>query len=625
MEASRTPLFLDFETYFDDTYSLKQLPIPNYILDPRYETILCAVKEGSRPAYIVDGPDFPAFLRQYDPSKTTTVTFNSLFDNSILAWRYRFIPARMIDAMGMARALRGHILPGASLEVVAKTLGLGEKGKALLKVKGMHRAEIMAAGLWPEFCGYAMQDVDLAAKIFLSLYTEFPAPERRFMDMVLRCAVEPRFVADIELLKQHLQTVRDDKATLLTKSGVKVEDLMSTDKFKEILENLGIAIQYKTTPTGRTAPAFAKTDAFMEELSMHEDPTVQALAAARLGHKSTIEETRTEKLLSIGSLPWAQGGGTLPVPLRYGAAHTHRLAGDWGINMQNLPTQRGSKGKSKLRHSLCAPSGHKVVTADLGQIEARLVAWICGATTLLKQFADNLDPYAKLAEAIFGYPVDRKKQIIEGFIGKTGILGLGYGCGSTKFFNMVIIMARANAMDLGTMWTQILAEKSVSAYRRVNYQIPQGWKTLDRALATAWLGKTAPVSFGPGGCITIARGRVIGPDGFALRYARPRAEGGELWFSYGRFSHKIYGAKVLENIIQFLARQIIRNAAIRLWDLGYQFKLQAHDELVFIVPDADVDNAKKIIHTEMTRRPSWALDLPLKADVGVGQSYGEAK
>ena len=150
---------------------------------------MCAVKEDMGAPYIVDGPDFPAFIAQFDPAKTTTVTYNALFDNSILAWRYGFVPNRMLDAMGMARALRGHKLPGASLEVVARTLELGEKGKTLLKVKGMNRAQIIAAGLWPEFKDYALQDVDLCAKIFFHLYHEFPAEERRFMDLVLRCTI----------------------------------------------------------------------------------------------------------------------------------------------------------------------------------------------------------------------------------------------------------------------------------------------------------------------------------------------------------------------------------------------------------------------------------------------------
>ena len=67
------------------------------------------------------------------------------------------------------------------------------------------------------------------------------------------------------------------------------------------------------------------------------------------------------------------------------------------------------------------------------------------------------------------------------------------------------------------------------------------------------------------------------------------------------------------------------HAALRIADRGYKFKLQSHDELVFIVDDKDVDNAEKIIHEEMVRRPSWAPDLPLTASIGHGQSYGDAK
>jgi DNA polymerase I-like protein with 3'-5' exonuclease and polymerase domains len=75
------------------------------------------------------------------------------------------------------------------------------------------------------------------------------------------------------------------------------------------------------------------------------------------------------------------------------------------------------------------------------------------------------------------------------------------------------------------------------------------------------------------------------------------------------------------------------NAALRIRDRGrhtdapyaFRFVLQAHDELVFIVPDELLDVAKQIIHGEMTRPPSWGKDIPLVADVGVGKSYGEAK
>lgn len=627
-------LFLDFETYYAQDYSLSSMPTPSYILDPRFEVIMCAVKEDTKPGFIVDGPDFGKFIAGYDPDDTVTVTFNSLFDNSILAWEYGWVPSLMIDSMGMARALRGHELTGASLAKVAPYLGLGEKGGDLVKVKGMNRQAIRDAGLWTNFCRYALQDNTLNAGIFFTLAPEFPKAERDVMDLVLRCAIEPTFRIDVDMLRKHLEGVKVEKAALLAQSGVELGELMSTAKFAKALTELGVTIEYKTSPTGNSIPAFAKTDQFMADLGEHVDIRVQAMAAARLGHKSTIEETRAEKLIEIATLPWGNyrdgnprkyaGGGTMPVPLRYSAAHTHRLGGDWGLNLQNLPTHRGSKGKSKLRNGLVVAPGHKAITADLGQIEARLSGWICGASTLMQQFAEKKDPYAILGSAIFGFVVDRKIHIPQGFIGKTGILGLGYGCGPDHFFDMVVKMARAAELDLEGLWTPELAKKAVNTYRTLHHQIPTGWRTLDFILSTAWLGKSGPVRFGP---VTIGHGYVLLPNGMYLRYADPRVDikTGEKWYTYGRQHHKLYGAKFLENIVQALARIVVMNAALRIRDRGYKFRMQGHDELVFIVPDADVDNAKLIIHEEMVRRPSWGPDLPLTADIGMGNSYGECK
>ena len=309
----------------------------------------------------------------------------------------------------------------------------------------------------------------------------------------------------------------------------------------------------------------------------------------------------------------------LPMPMRYGGAHTHRLSGDWSMNCQNLP--RGSK----LRCALLAPPGHTVVVCDLAQIEARLVAWICGERRLLQQFIDQLDPYAIMGEAIFGYKVDPKVHKIERFIGKGAILGLGYGMGAEKFFDQVGKQGRAMDIDVSNVWTPELAKKSVDTYRRKYNQIPQKWRTLDWILQGPWLHKhVGPAKFGP--CL-ISYGKVEGPGGLCLEYDDPKRAmpEDELTYRYGKFTHKIYGAKCLENIVQFLARIIVMNAALRLRDRGLRFLLQAHDELVFIVPNETLDNAKKIVHEEMTRRPSWAPDLPVTAEVGSGPSYGEAK
>lgn len=666
-------IFLDAETYYDRDYSLRKMPTPNYILDPRFELQMLAVKVDDKPHEIIDGPDVPAFLAAHDPAVTTTVTFNSLFDNSLLAWRYGWVPHTMLDAMGMARAMLGHQLTNFSLRHVAEHLGLGAKGTALNQMMGKRRDQIIAEGLWPAFCQYALQDNYLCEQIFLRLFPDFPWAERRIMDLVIRCCVEPRFRVDTTMLEQHLIDVRAEKAQLLCDAGnIDVKTIMSTPKFKAALEARGIEVAMKVSPTtGKETPAFAKTDEFMEQLQEHSDPVVAAMACARLGHKSTLEETRTEKLLSIATLPWVTPDvqatarraialefdpalteghfppptiPLMPVPLRYGGAHTHRLSGEWKMNMQNMPSSRNKK--SKLRASLIAGPDETIVTCDLSQIEARIVAWICGCTRLVDEFANNKDPYSLLGADIFGIPgMNRKAKDaagkllyeIEGFIGKTGILGLGYGCGKDNFDTMVTRTARSMKLDISQKYTRLIGDKAVDTYRTRYSEIPRAWLILNQIIQNAWLSGGSQVKFGP---VIISYGNVLLPSGLSLRYADPRMvvndEGRhEFRYRYGKFWHRLYGAKLLENIVQALARIVVMNAALRIRDRGrstypmfanaFRFALQAHDELVFIVPKIIVDDAKNLIHGEMIRRPSWGLDIPIDAEVGQGASYGEAK
>lgn len=640
---------LDFETYYDEDYSLRRMTPAEYILDPRFETHMVATKVDDGPHQIIDGPDFPAWLAQYPAENTTTITFNALFDNCLLAWRYGYVPQTMLDAMAMARALLGHKLVKFNLASLSEYFGLDAKGDAIHRVKGMRRMEILAApNLWQEFKGYAIRDNINCEAIFHNLYALMPWSERRLMDLVLRCAVEPRFQVDTQLLDDHIKDVQLAKENLLiAANNVDKTVIMSSPKFQAALEALGVDIEYKTTAAGNEVPAFAKSDEFMERLQNDADPDVAALAAARIGLKSTLEETRSATLLRIGNLDWSVTRclGTMPIPLRYGGAHTHRLSGDWKMNMQNMPTVRGSKGKSKLRLSLKAPPGHTVVTCDLGQIEARLVAWICGALALIEEFAKKLDPYNKLAGAIFGRPVNRKLvgtvDEIMGFIGKTGILGLGYGCGKENFNTMVIRSARAQGVDISQIYNRQIGDKGVDAYRTRYHQIPTAWNKLQRIVAMQWsdpvVGAT-PVKFGP---VEISYGKIMLPSGLPMLYDEPKRiqtmKNGqvrdEYVYRYGKFTHRMYGPKMLENIVQALARIIVMNAALRIRDHGksrpcpeaYRFCHQAHDELVFIIPDFELDFAKKLIHSEMTRAPSWAPDLPLTADIGTGASYGEAK
>lgn len=640
---TRTVLFLDFETYYDQEYSLKKMAPPNYILDPRYETIGCSFMAGDDAAEFVDGPDIEAYLRRFDPAHTTTVAFNALFDNCILAWRYGFVPDRMVCTMRLACALRGHLLQRYSLASVAKYLGLGVKGTTISNVCGMRRSDIMSnLSLWRDYQSYSNNDNDLSRGIYRTLMPEFPASERRIMDRVLRCSIEPKFVVDQDMLEKHLLDLKAEKTRMLIDAGADtfvgdpdMEDklvafsrtIRSNVQFEEKLKLLGVDIECKasTTDPTRQIPAFAKTDQFMADLQEHDDPDVQALAAIRLGLRSTIEESRGQRIASIGKLPWRYSAlGSLPIPLRYAGAHTHRLSGDWKLNMQNLPSSR--KVGSKLRKSLKAPEGYEVVVADKSQIECRINGWLCGQQDLLEIFRTGGDPYSVLATSIFGFIVDKNIHKVERFIGKSGVLGLGFGCGPDKFYSMVVRSARVLGMDVKELlkfWTPLLAGKAVQVYRTLNMGIVATWRTLDTILKTAWLGVSLPVKFGP--CI-IGHGYVEGPGGLRMNYARPRIdENGDLRYDYGARSFKMYGSKFLENIVQFLARINTMHDGLRISDRGFTFCSSSHDEFVWVVPKEKVALCKKIAMEEMTRSPSWAKDLPLNAEVSSGPTYGDAK
>lgn len=679
--AIKNILFLDFETYYASGYTLRSMSVPEYLLDSRFEMIGCSVAVNNGPISFVDGPDFKDFLTKYDPSETATVTFNALFDNCILYWHYGFLPAQMYDTMTLARALRGHKFKRFNLETVGPALGCGTKGDTIKNVIGMTRADIMGncanwynepgTTLWDKFQDYANNDNLMNRNIFKKLIKELPVSEHKIMDLVIRCAVEPTFVIDKILLEQHLIDVRRKKAEIIIdvlvdkantsqdvintmhkdfldpekfKKAVKTIGLMSNQKFQKLLEDEGIEIEYKTsTATGKLTPAFAKTDEFMAGLLEHNDPRIQALAAARVGVKSTLEETRTLKLINIANLDWEHyrdgtprmySGGTMPIPLRYAGAHTHRLSGDWKMNMQNMPR------KSNLRKAITVPKGFKGVGCDLSQIEARLVAWLAGCKKLLEEFHKiGGDPYSAFASLIFGFPVNRKTKLLDGtkphevhgFIGKTGVLGLGFGCGVDKFFTMVVKLARAMGVKIdgssGVEFNKSLAEKTVKVYRGDYKEIPELWRLLDQAVANCWLHNDGTfMKIGP---VTISYGKIEGPGGLCMGYDNPRAEydssNGKVkyFYDYSGKKHIMYGAKMLENIIQFLARIIVMNAALRLNNkYGYRFRLQAHDELVFIVPENEVDIARQRVYQEMTTPPSWGLDIPLGAEDKSGDNYG---
>lgn len=615
-------LVLDFETYYDDEYSLRKMTPVEYILDPRFEVIGCAVKYvGQEPIWHTE-QELRELLKVL-PDKVTIISHNALFDMCILSWKFGYVPHLMIDTLGMARAWLGHKLKSLSLAMVSAHYGVGYKGNTVHQVKGMGLAAIKASGFYEAYCQYSCNDAVLCWQIYRKMVSEgYPVKEIAVMDTVLRACVKPRFVLDQTLLHEHLHTVKVAKQDLIYRCGLSSrDDLMSNEKFAQALIDMGVEPPRKISPTtGLETYAFAKTDPAFLELEEHEAPDVQALVAARMGVKSTIEETRTERLIKISQLTWSGNQQRLlPIPLRYSGAHTHRLSGDWKLNMQNLPKRENNK----IRMAIKARPGEKVVTADASQVEARIAAWFCGAYGLQAQFEKGEDVYSTFASSVFGYAVTKANKM-ERFIGKTAVLGLQYGLGWVKFQKTVKLQSKAQ-LGQEVILDDAEATRIVNTYRQIYKAIPEMWKELDRMIAA--MTGDCNIQLGP---ITFLREKILLPSGLYLHFHNLQRVDNEWWFTYGGKPKKIYGGKLLENIIQALARICVMDTAVRMRPICAALEdetwlnLQVHDELGYVVTDDNVEYMEKNLLEQMRVRPPWGLDIPLDAESGVGQSFGEA-
>jgi DNA polymerase len=606
---------VDFETYYDKDYSLSKITTEEYIRDPRFQVIGVGVKVNDGNAEWFSGTHgrTKEFLAQYDFENSAVLAHNMMFDGAIMSWRFGIRPKAMFDTLCMARAIHG-VEKSASLKALAENYDVGEKGNEVLDAKGKRRSDFDPEEL-AAYGRYCVNDVNLTYDIFnIMMSRGFPKSELKLIDLTLRMFTEPRLALDRELLESHLTKTQLMKEDLLKSAGLEDKaDLMSNPKFAALLGKFNVPCPMKISPTtGKMTYALAKSDQGMKDLLDHYDPQVQALAAARLGVKSTLEETRTQRFIDIS------GRGLLPVPVRYYAAHTGRWGGDDKINLQNLPS-RGPNAKA-LKKCIVAPEGYSIVEADSSQIEARMLAWLAGQDDVVQTFAAKGDVYKKMASAIYNVAeADVTKD--QRFVGKTTVLGAGYGMGGEKFQ----LALKNSGVDI----TKEEATKIIGIYRDTNDMISSMWKQAGIMLRYMVRGDSMP--FGKDGVLgvnTSAPGIIL-PNGLLIRYdelEEAENEKGGMEYSYktrmGRT--RIYGGKVVENVTQGLARLIIGEQMLRISKV-YGVVLTVHDSIVCCVPDEEANECKAYVEDCMRWTPAWAAGLPVDCEAGIGKNYGETE
>jgi len=595
---------IDFETYYDKDYSLSKMTTEEYIRDERFEVIGVSVKVGgAEPVWFSGGTeDSHQFLKGFSLEKHLVLAHNAMFDGAILSWVYGITPKAFLDTLCMGRALHGTEI-GGSLAVLASHYEVGKKGDEVVHALGKHRLDFDSVDL-DRYGAYCSNDVVLTYELFRLMSEGFPWSELKLIDVTIKMFTDPVLCLDRHVLVNVLDSAKKEKASLLEAAGYSSEDLMSNDRLANALREHGVNPPTKISPTtGKETYAFAKNDEEFLELQEHPSIAVQAIIAARLGIKSTLTETRAERLLGIANR------GKLPVPLRYYAAHTGRWGGDDKLNLQNLPRS------SALKHAILAPPGYVIIDSDSSQIEARTLAWLASQNDLVSAFENGEDVYRITASLIYNKAVEDITPA-ERFVGKTTILGSGYGMGAGKF--------QKQLQGFGVTIELHEAKRIINAYRMTYDWIPDLWNQANRALDAMCANMSEPL--GRTGALEVeGRKGIRLPNGLYLKYPNLRKTDDGYVYDTKKgktvLPIKIYGGKLVENVCQALARIIIGEQMLTIAK-KYRIVMVVHDAIACVAPKAEVETAKEFIELCMRLRPSWASDLPLNCDAGYGATYG---
>lgn len=670
-----TRVHLDFETFYAADYTLRKLTTESYVRDARFEVIGVGVRVGEGRTVWLEEWDFRKWAARVDWSRVACNAHHAHFEGLILAEHYGIRPGFWFCTLSLGRLLHGE----GALETLAQRYELGGKiAGGLEAVKGKRRSDLTQRE-WQALGAYCVQDVELGAALLDRMLPAVPPLEWWAIDSTVRMFTEPVFLADTEVLGRALAEERAKKRAFLERIGGtnptadRIEAaramLASSEKFAELLRSFNVEPPTKPNPKGETIFAFAKSDPGMSALLEHPRDEIRFLAEARLAVKSTIVETRTERLIGIAQR------GRVPFYLKFSGAHTHRWSGGDKMNPQNF--NRGGA----LRDAITADEESEIVVADSGQIEARVLAWLAREESVLAAFKRNDltggDFYSDQGSVYFRRQLSKKETPTERQIAKSMILGLGFGMGWETFAgNLLIGMLGADPVQFGeadaarfnvdvrafaarrvglppepgatdnrptradvvrNMTTRIgfdarlihcaVASHFVDVYRAANPRIAAFWRTADKLIHLMEIpGPEGQVRARVRG-LEVMRHAVRKPSGLVLRYPGLRRSQSGRGFSYmnGHKRAPIYGGLFTENLVQSLARDVVAEQALEVRAAGYRLATTTHDEIVSVVPRGQGAAALERTIAIMRTPPAWCRDLPLNAEGGVGRRYGDAK
>lgn len=612
---------IDFESYYSPQVSVKKMGVREYLDHPECEIYLVSAFSPE-----MDVACHPDEFNWELLDKQTVISHNANFDWQVflhLQEKNRIsreirpyewnCSANLAAYLGVPRSLDGAAKSLLKREV-SKDVRHDMRGKRWSSLNQAQRARLLS---------YSHQDAEISYLIWDQNIAKWPLIERQTSLLTLQsCAYG--IALDIGLLYHQLDQLEAQKREALKQiPWVPEKPPLSRPAFDKACEDEGL------TPPVSLAMSSEECDAWME-LFGGAYPWVGAMRDWRRANMLSAKINRMISRLRFN--------GRMPYELKYFGAHTGRDSGSGKINMQNFP--REPICGIDLRAAIIAPPGKKLIIADLKQIEARVLLYIVKDSTQLAALAAGMSPYETHARASMGWTGGNLKENDPRryLLAKARVLALGYGAGWRKFHVMAYLPAylgkeakevfskpvsdeqmagfvdylskfekdkptilKWNSGDrqLRTEWTN--SWLIVTDFRLRNPLITALWKHLDQRLR-AHVGDSYKIAL-PSGRILHYRDITFtdkdGVTGVICRQGK--------WVRC-----KLYGGLLTENLCSAIARDVLRDAAIRLALHGFKIIMRVHDELVI---EATLNAPLFLIKQLMKLSPSWLPGCPIDSSV----------
>jgi DNA polymerase I-like protein with 3'-5' exonuclease and polymerase domains len=584
---------LDFETYYDGDCSITTLGPRGYFSHPNFDAYMVTVVGD-------DGYSFAGHPKDFDWSilkDHTVVMHNASFDESLYLYgvEQSWYPkvdfdchctADMVAFLGLPRSLKNATAAVFGIEM-AKTTRDNMKGKQWSSMTDEFKKEVTE---------YAIKDAEFCLRLWQELSPQWSATERRISHLNRKIG-QRGLPIDTELLQKNLSQIKTELFEA-EQSIPWIGDYtpLSRKAFNEQCRKQGIQ------PPASLAKDSVDADAWFLE---HQQNCPWARAVQNYRRINAF----LRKLESFDS-------GTMPDGRYYGgfmycgANPTARFSGSGGnLNLQNLP--REPMFGVNFRHMVKPKAGHKLIVADLSQIEVRTLCWLAKDTKALDLIRESEDIYHAfgvllgLHDSANGQLRDYDKALRQKV--KSIALGCGYGMGPNKF---------ASFSGLPTEE----AEVAVRTYRNKMSSVVKFWRSLDKDMAMAYtLGETFTLDLPSGRSMGYGKLKRMKEAGSLNRF---RYIGKMIRMGKVR-DFSLWGGILTENLSQGLARDIFSDMMLRVGDAGYKIVMHVHDEMVVEVAEEDSEQALIDILSIMHTAPEWISDIPVAAEGHILDLYSK--